>query len=120
METTLDLAGEAVPSAGVTRIYKSVCRGCHGGCGALLHVRDGKLIKVEGNPDAPLNHGSLCPIGVSAIDLVYHPDRLTYPMRRKGARGSGEWQRVSWDEALDEISKRLLAIRAKYGPESIV
>ncbi len=107
-------------SADVTVIHKSVCRGCHGGCGALLHVRNGELIKVEGNPEASLNHGSLCPIGVSARDLVYHPDRLKYPMRRKGPRGSGEWQRVGWDEALDEISTRLLAIRETYGPESIV
>ena len=103
-----------------TRIVKSVCRGCHGGCGALLHVRGDTLLKVEGNPDAPLNHGSLCPIGYSAPDLVHHPDRLTHPMRRKGARGSGEWQRITWDDALGEMAETLNRIRATDGAHTIV
>jgi anaerobic selenocysteine-containing dehydrogenase len=84
-----------------------------------LHVTDGRLTKVEGDPESPLNHGRLCPIGTVTLDLVYHPDRLQYPLRRTGARGSGQWQRISWDAALDEIGERLLAIRAEYGPEAI-
>ncbi len=106
-------------SDSATVILKSVCRSCHGGCGALLHVKDGELIKVEGDPDSPLNHGALCPIGTVTRDLVYHPDRLKYPMRRIGKRGSGQWERISWDDALDEISTRLLAIRSEYGAEAI-
>ena len=102
-----------------TVIFKSVCRSCHGGCGTLLHVRDGVLIKVEGDPQSPLNHGRLCPIGTVTVDLVNHPDRLQYPRRRVGPRGSGKWRRISWDEALDEIAERLLAIRAQFGPEAI-
>jgi anaerobic selenocysteine-containing dehydrogenase len=98
---------------------KSVCRSCHGGCGVLLHVEDGVLVKVAGDRESPLNHGRLCPIGTATLDLVYHPDRLKYPMRRLGERGSGQWRRISWDEALDEISARLLAIRERYGPEAI-
>jgi anaerobic selenocysteine-containing dehydrogenase len=105
--------------AGATVVHKSVCRSCHGGCGALLHVRDGQLVKIEGDRDSPLNHGRLCPIGTVTVDLVNHPDRLQYPQRRIGPRGSGQWQRISWDEALDEISERLLAIRREFGPESI-
>lgn len=101
-------------------ILKSVCRSCHGGCGALLHVKDGQLTKVEGDPDSPLNKGRLCPIGGSTMDLVYHPDRLKYPMRRKGERGSGQWERISWDEALDEIATKLQDIKDEYGAESIV
>ncbi len=85
----------------------------------MLHVKDGVLQKVEGDRASPLNHGRLCPIGTVTTDLVYHPDRLKYPLRRKGKRQSGEWQRISWDEALDEIAERLLAIRAQYGPEAI-
>ena len=100
-------------------VLKSVCRSCHGGCGVLLHVKDGVLLKVEGDRDSPLNHGRLCPIGTVTTDLVYHPDRLKYPLRRKGKRQSGEWQRISWDDALDEISERLLAIRERHGPEAI-
>ena len=100
-------------------VLKSVCRSCHGGCGVLLHVRDGVLLKVEGDRESPLNRGRLCPIGTVTTDLVYHKDRLKYPLRRKGKRQSGEWQRISWDEALDEIAERVLAIRDKYGPEAI-
>jgi thiosulfate reductase/polysulfide reductase chain A len=103
---------------GVT-VLKSVCRSCHGGCGALLHVQDGQLLKVEGDPHSPLNHGRLCPIGTVTLDLVYHKDRLKHPMRRLGLRGSGQWERVSWDWALDAISERLLAIRKDFGPEAI-
>ncbi len=103
----------------VTTVLKSVCRSCHGGCGVLLHVRDDRLIKIEGDRESPLNHGRLCPIGTVTLDLVYHPDRLKVPMRRVGARGSGKWQRISWDRALDEISERLLAIRKEFGPEAI-
>jgi anaerobic selenocysteine-containing dehydrogenase len=100
-------------------ILKSVCRSCHGGCGTLLHVRDGVLVKVEGDPQSPLNHGRLCPIGTVTVDLVNHPDRLQYPRRRVGPRASGQWTRISWDEALDEIAERLLAIRKEFGPEAI-
>ena len=102
-----------------TTVLKSVCRSCHGGCGVLLHVRDGVLVKVEGDRESPLNHGRLCPIGTVTVDIVNHPDRLKYPRRRIGPRGSGQWTRISWDEALDEISERLLAIREKFGPEAI-
>lgn len=103
----------------VGTVLKSVCRSCHGGCGVLLHVRDGILVRVEGDRESPLNHGRLCPIGTVTTDLVYHPDRLKYPLRRKGKRQSGDWERISWDEALDEISARLLTIREQYGPEAI-
>jgi len=102
-----------------TTVLKSVCRSCHGGCGVLLHVRGDRLVKVEGDRESPLNHGRLCPIGTVTLDLVYHPDRLQYPQRRVGARGSGQWHRISWDQALDEISERLLAMRDQFGAEAI-
>jgi len=102
-----------------TTVLKSVCRSCHGGCGVLLHVRGDRLVKVEGDRESPLNHGRLCPIGTVTLDLVYHPDRLQYPQRRVGARGSGQWHRISWDQALDEISERLLAIRDQFGAKAI-
>ncbi|MCB1437092.1 MAG: molybdopterin-dependent oxidoreductase [Rhodobiaceae bacterium] len=109
----------AADGAGPVSILKSVCRSCHGGCGTLMHVQGDKLLKVEGDPDSPLNKGRLCPIGASTMDLVYHPDRLKYPMRRKGPRGSGQWERISWDEALDEMAEKLQAIKDEFGPESI-
>lgn len=106
--------------SGETAVLKSVCHGCHGGCSVLLHVEDGVLTQVEGDPEGPLNHGAICPIGVSAPDLVYHPDRLKYPLKRKGPRGSGQWERISWDEALDTIVAKIKEIKRDYGPESIV
>lgn len=123
METTTatraaDAAQSAPPDSPV-EIIKSVCRSCHGGCGVNLHVQGGRLVKVEGDRASPLNHGRLCPIGTSTIDLVYHPDRLQHPMRRTGARGSGQWERISWDEALGEIAGRLQAIKDTHGAEAI-
>lgn len=103
-----------------TTILKSVCRSCHGGCGVLMHVKAGVLTDVKGDPDSPLNKGRLCPIGASTKDIVYHPDRLKYPMRRIGERQSGKWERITWDEALDEIAEKLTAIKKEFGPESIV
>ncbi len=102
-----------------TTVLKSTCRSCHGGCGVLLHVKGDRLVKVEGDCESPLNHGRLCPIGTVTLDLVYHPDRLKYPLRRVARRGAGQWDRISWDQALDEIAERLLALRDKFGPEAI-
>ena len=100
-------------------VYKSTCHSCHGGCSVLLHVEGGRLVGIEGDPDGPLNRGRLCPIGTVTPDIVYHPNRLQYPQRRVGPRGSGKWERISWDEALDTIAERLHGIREKFGPESI-
>lgn len=101
------------------KVLKGICHSCHGGCSVLMHVRDNELIKIEGDPDGPLNQGRLCPIGAAACDVVYHPDRLTYPRRRVGPRGSGKWERISWDEALNTIASKLHGIRDEFGPESV-
>ena len=102
------------------KILKSVCRSCHGGCGVNLHVEDGRLVKVEGDRTSPLNRGRLCPIGTSTLDLVYHPDRLKYPMRRTGARGEGKWERISWDEALDIVAEEIKRVKKEHGPGAIM
>lgn len=102
------------------RIIKSTCRGCHGVCGVLLHMKDGELIKVTGDPDSPTSQGYLCIKGKSAPELLYHPDRLKYPMKRAGDRGEDKWQRITWDEALDTVSEELLKVKQNYGAESIV
>ena len=106
-------------NAGTSQVYKSACRMCHGGCGVLVHVVDGIIRKVTGDPDSPLNKGQLCPKGAAGIDIVYHPDRLTHPMKRVGARGEGRWARIGWDEAYDIIAEKLERIIAENGPESI-
>jgi len=101
------------------RIVRSNCRGCHGGCGVLVHVDGEHIVKIEGDPECAANHGSLCAKGLAFTQLVYHPERLKHPLRRIGAPGEGRWQRISWDEALDTIADRLNQIRLALGPESI-
>jgi anaerobic selenocysteine-containing dehydrogenase len=101
------------------QIFKSVCRVCHGGCGALLSVKDGRLFKIKGNPESPLSKGWMCVKGLATPEIANHPDRLKEPLRRKGKRGSNEWESVSWNEVLDEIASRVDTIRRESGPESI-
>jgi anaerobic selenocysteine-containing dehydrogenase len=100
-------------------VLKSTCRMDHGGCGALVHVEDGKVVKVTGNPEHPISKGHLCIKGLSSAYHLYHPDRLGFPMKRVGERGEGKWERISWDEALDTIADRMKEVRDKYGPEAI-
>jgi len=95
---------------------KTVCRSCHGGCGVIVHVKDGKAIKLEGDPDSPISRGSLCSKGLAIIQLAYHPDRVIYPMQKV----NGTWKRISWDEALDIVANKFKEVINQYGPESIV
>ena len=83
-------------------------------------MKDGTLVKVTGDPDSPTSHGYLCVKGKAAPELLYHPDRLKYPLKRAGARGENKWQRIGWDEALDTVSDELLKIKKEFGAESIV
>jgi len=95
--------------------------GCHEGCGVLLCTnKEGKLVKVEGDIENPWNQGRLCLRCLALRDVVNHPDRLKYPMKRVGKRGENKWQRVSWDEALDTIAERLNKIKKEDGPESVI
>jgi len=94
--------------------------GCHGGCGVLAHIEDGKLVKIEGDPEHPWNQGRLCARCLAMTQYVYHPDRLTRPLKRVGERGEGRWQEISWDEAFDFIEERLGQIREQFGPESVI
>ncbi|MGD8975373.1 MAG: molybdopterin-dependent oxidoreductase [Desulfobacterales bacterium] len=105
---------------GYDAVVKSHCRMCHGGCGVLVYTKGGKVAKIAGDPDCPINHGTLCSKGIASTQLVYHPDRLTYPVRRIGPKGSGKWERISWDVALDTIAERILDYKAHFGAESIV
>jgi len=102
------------------QVIASNCRGCHGGCGVLVHVKDGRVTRIEGNPDFPTNHGSMCSKGLAFTQLVYHPDRLRFPLKRAGSRGEGKWQRISWDEALDTIAEKLRQLKTEQAAESIV
>ena len=95
--------------------------GCHAvGCGIRLFVKDGELVKVEGDPDHQLTQGRLCPRCLALKEAVYHPDRIRYPMKRaREDRGLDKWERISWDEATDLIVSKTEDIRARYGSEAI-
>ncbi len=105
---------------GYDSVVKSHCRMCHGGCGVLVYTKNGKAAKIAGDPDCPINHGTLCTKGIASVQLAYHPDRLTYPVKRVGPKASGKWERISWDEALDTIADRMLGYKEKCGAESVV
>ena len=105
---------------GDTESYKVVCRMCHGGCGTIVHMRDGRIFDVVGDPEHPVNKGKLCSkAGKASIEQIYHPDRLDYPLMRTGERGSGQWRRASWDEALTFIADKMQGIKQQYGAEGM-
>ncbi len=101
---------------GEIKKVRTACRSCHGGCGVIAHIKDGKVIKVEGDPDSPISHGTLCSKGLAITQLAYHPDRILYPMKK----GENGWERITWDEALDTVVERFNQVIQDYGPESIV
>ncbi|MBU1276365.1 MAG: molybdopterin-dependent oxidoreductase [Proteobacteria bacterium] len=91
----------------------------HGGCGLIVTVEDGRIVKVKGDPDGWLNQGYVCPKGLASPKRLDHPNRLRHPLRRAGERGSGQWERISWDRALEEISTRLDGIRQRDGARAV-
>lgn len=102
-------------------VFPAVCPlDCPDTCGLLLHKENGKIVKVAGNPDHPITKGAICNKVRNMAERVYHPERLQYPMRRVGAKGEGKFERISWDEAIHEITGKFKSISTKYGSESIL
>jgi thiosulfate reductase / polysulfide reductase chain A len=113
------------PYSGKEKIIPTFCHGCGAAkprCAVLCHVIDGKFTKVEGNPEAFNNWGrgciTLCAKGNTGMQFLNAPNRLTYPMKRTGAKGEGKFTRITWDEALDTIAAKLKETKQKYGAES--
>ena len=100
---------DAAVEVKTTTCYMCACR-----CGIRVHLRDGEVRYIEGNPDHPLNKGVICAKGGSGIMKQYSPARLTKPLRRKAGseRGANEFEEISWDEAFDMLEKRLAHLRA--------
>ena len=96
-----------------------VCEMCFWRCQLVGKVRDGRLVKLEGNPKSIDNGTAICARGNAGIKLLYDPDRLKYPMKNVGKRGAPKWQRISWDEALDICAKKLKAVVDKHGGQAI-
>ena len=96
---------ETVP--GVSTYYATTCRECAAACGVIAETRDGRAIKLEGNPEHPLNRGALCARGQAALQGLYNPDRFRGPMIKQ----NGAWIPASWDDALNLVSQRLTSVR---------
>lgn len=93
---------------------------CPDTCSMVFEVEDGKLARVRGNAEHPLTRGGLCVKLKDYEKRHYHPDRILYPLRRTGPKGSKQFERISWDEALDEITSHWRAIIDEHGPQAIV
>ena len=106
----------------VRHAFCQMCGPARTHCSTLCYIKDGRWTNVEGNPEAGNNWGrgsrSLCAKGNSAMAVMYSPTRLEYPMKRVGEKGEGKFERITWDQALDEISAKLLEQKEQYGPES--
>ena len=101
------------------RVIKKVrCNICSAGCPIDAYVEEGTLVSVEGSRDLPGQSGGLCSKGAASRQYVYNKDRILYPMKRIGEKGSGEFERISWDEAYRMIAENLLRIKKEYGPQA--
>lgn len=97
------------------RIYRNTCpRNCYSNCSLLSYVDNGILVKVEGDRNHGYTLGRLCAEGYASVRHVYHPERLRYPMRQV-PRGSGNWQKIDWDTALEIIAGHILSLNRRYG-----
>jgi anaerobic selenocysteine-containing dehydrogenase len=103
----------------VDKTVRTVCQACHCECGVIVHVVDGKVARIDGDPNHPMNRGFICVKGRSEPARLYHPDRIKHPLKRVGESGSCKWERVSWDRALDGIAEKLTEVKEKHGPEAI-
>lgn len=100
---------------GEKKVIFTDCTLCYHSCGIEVTIEDGKATKIRGLKAHPLNRGRICPKGASALDTIYSPDRIKYPMKRV----NGSFQRVSWDQALNEIAEKLLMLKEKFGPQAL-
>jgi anaerobic selenocysteine-containing dehydrogenase len=97
----------------------SVCLQCPGGCGIKVRIVNGRAVKIEGNPEHPINLGRLCPKGHIGLQILYDPDRIKGPMKRLGKRGEGRWERIGWNQAIEEIAAKLSHIRQTHEPHTL-
>jgi anaerobic selenocysteine-containing dehydrogenase len=108
-----------------TQAAKTIIRGacphdCPDTCAMLVTVEDGRATQVRGDPEHPFTRGALCVKVNDYVERVYSPDRVLHPLRRGGPKGSGKFERISWDAALDEIASRFRAIIAEHGAQAIL
>lgn len=98
---------------------RTICFTCSQQCGHIAYMRDGEVVRLQGDREHPRTGGFICPKGAQAPQLHYSPERVHHPLKRTGPRGSGQWEEISWDRALDEIALKLMDLAAAHGPESV-
>lgn len=107
-------------AAGPARDVFSVCANCVNKCGIRARVVDGRLVKIDPNPHFPKSRSMLCAKGQAGVQVLYDKDRLKTPLIRTGPRGSGQFRRASWEEALDHTAERLRDIGERYGRSGVL
>jgi anaerobic selenocysteine-containing dehydrogenase len=101
-------------------IYTSCTLDCPDGCGIIAHVKDGRVVKLEGHPDHEFTQGYLCGKTYRFPERVYSPERQLHPLKRSNGRPDGGWDRITWDEALDLVAEKIRGYLADPGPLSIM
>ncbi|MEP7035158.1 MAG: molybdopterin-dependent oxidoreductase, partial [Actinomycetota bacterium] len=104
-------AAAAAETPGAETVVPSVCEMCTVRCPILVRVRNGKVVRIEGNPKEKSTKGALCAKGNAGVSLLEDPDRVRTPLIRVGKRGEGKFRKASWDEAYSYIADKLKAIR---------
>jgi anaerobic selenocysteine-containing dehydrogenase len=108
-------------TSAATRLVRGACpHDCPDTCATITEVQDGRAVRFYAEEDNPITDGWLCAKVRPYLERVYHPDRLLYPQRRVGPKGAGRWARISWEEAIDEITARWKEIIARYGAAAIL
>ena len=103
------------------KVVRTNCFDCHSKCGVLAYVKDGRLMKVKGNPEDPRSRGVMCAKGLAAVQILYHPDRLNYCMLRTRPKDEADagWRRISYQETMDLIYEKIRAYQDEFGARSI-
>lgn len=113
----LEGADEAFAASPVERVmHKTACHGCTNCCPVRVYTEDGKVVKIEGDPEGPLNKGGICLKCLSQLQTLYSPRHVLHPMKRIGERGQNKWEAISWDEAVDLAGEQIATAVKKYGP----
>jgi anaerobic selenocysteine-containing dehydrogenase len=108
-----------VPPDGAYAYTNSACTLCPGGCGIQVRTVDWRAVKIEGMAGHPVNDGGICPLGLSGLQMLYGPSRVSGPLKRAGERGAGRWIQISWQEAIDEVAAKLSATRKAGRPQAV-
>ena len=121
MSGSLIDAGKAYADEPVeTKVVKTCCHGCILVCPCRAYVENGVVVKLEGDPDAPMSKGSLCMKGLNQLHTCYSPRRILHPMKRAGERGENKWEQISWEEALTLAVDKIYESMQKYGNYSLM